>query len=91
MARPADLSQPRLAAGCRLRRDGEEDTLLAPETAFRLTETGKKILEYCDGQRTFLQIVDELAKQFNLSDPARIRDDAGKFLEGLQQKRVVDY
>jgi coenzyme PQQ biosynthesis protein PqqD len=91
MARPADLSLPRLAAGCRWGGTGEEGTILFPEGAIKVQGTGKTILEYCDGQSTFLQIVDELAKHYNASDPAQIRDDVGKFLEALQQKRIIDY
>jgi hypothetical protein len=29
--------------------------------------------------------------QYTASDPAKIRDDIGEFLEQLQQKRIVDY
>jgi hypothetical protein len=32
-----------------------------------------------------------LQGQYAASDPAKIRDDIGKFLEQLQQKRIVDY
>ena len=48
-------------------------------------------LERCDGQRTFFEIIGELQGQYAASDPAKIRDDIGKFLEQLQQKRIVDY
>lgn len=91
MTRPADSSQPRLAAGCRWSQSGEETMLLFPEGAMRVQGTGRKILEHCDGQRTFREIVDELQKHYTASDPARIRDDVAKFLEALQQKRIVDY
>jgi hypothetical protein len=32
-----------------------------------------------------------LQAQFGDADPAKIRDDIGKFLEQLRQKRIVDY
>ncbi len=53
--------------------------------------TGLRILELCDGQRTYAQVVAELQFQHNGSDPSRIREDAGLFLEQLRAKRVVDY
>ena len=91
MSRPADASQPRLAAGCRWSNNGEEKIILLPEGAIRVQGTGAKILEHCDGQRTFAQIVAELQKHYTASDPTKIRDDVAKFLETLQQKRIVDY
>lgn len=91
MARPMDSSQPRLAAGCRWTRNGEEKIILFPEGAIRVQGTGSRILEHCDGQRSFREIVEELQKHYTASDPGRIRDDVAKFLETLQQKRIVDY
>jgi hypothetical protein len=49
------------------------------------------VLERCDGLRTFGNIISELQTQYGESDPAKIRDDIGKFLEQLRQKRIVDY
>jgi len=90
MAPPADTSQPRLATGCRW--GGEEDRLiLSPEGAIKLQGTGRQVLEWCDGQRTFGEIITELQKQFDTADPAKIRDDISQFLEQLQRKRIVDY
>jgi pyrroloquinoline quinone biosynthesis protein D len=86
-----ESSQPRLAAGCRWSGEGENRTLLFPEGALRLQDTGRAILERCNGQRTFQQIVEELQTQYRVSDPAKIREDVSTFLERLQQKRVVDF
>ncbi len=91
MARPQDSSQPRLAAGCRWRGDAEKRTLLFPEGALRLEGTGYAILERCDGQRTFQEIVKELQAVYNGADPEKVRNDVASFLERLQQKRVVDF
>jgi pyrroloquinoline quinone biosynthesis protein D len=91
VARPTDSSQPRLAAGCRWSNNGDEKVILFPEGAIRVQGTGSKILEHCDGRQTFRDIVEELQKHYTASDPARIRDDVAKFLEALQQKRIVDY
>lgn len=91
MALPSDASQPRLAAGCRWGGSEEDRVILFPEGAIKLQGTGQQVLEDCDGQRTFGEIIAELQKQFNNADPAKIRDDIGKFLEQLQLKRIVDY
>jgi pyrroloquinoline quinone biosynthesis protein D len=90
--RPEDNSLPRLAAGCRWGEptDGER-MLLFPEGAIRVQGTGRDILEHCDGQRTFAQIIQELQSLYALADLGRIRKEAGDFLEQLQQKRIVDF
>jgi len=91
MAELEDSSQPRLAAGCRWSGEGADRTLVFPEGALRLQETARAILERCDGQRTFRQIVEELTSAYNASDPAKIRHDAKTFLRRLQEKRLVDF
>ena len=92
MAAPSDTSQPRLAAGCRWGGRSEEDrVILFPEGKINLQGTGRQVLERCDGQRTFGEIIAELQKQFGEADPAKIRSDISQFLEQLQRKRIVDY
>jgi len=94
MPPPEDSSQPRLAAGCRWgaeNKTGEERVVLFPEGAIKLQGTGRQILERCDGQRTFAQIIAELQAQFSVADPAKIRADISQFLEQLRHKRIVDY
>jgi coenzyme PQQ biosynthesis protein PqqD len=95
MAVPTDTSQPRLATGCRwgATTAGNEDerVVLFPEGAIKLQGTGRQVLERCDGQHTFGEIIAELQKQFGTSDPEKIRSDIGIFLEQLQRKRIVDY
>ncbi|HKF02508.1 MAG TPA: pyrroloquinoline quinone biosynthesis peptide chaperone PqqD [Candidatus Sulfotelmatobacter sp.] len=96
MAPPTDASQPRLAAGCRwgqsTKAGGEETrVILFPEGAIKLQGTGKLVLEHCDGQRTFAEIITELQKEFGKTDPEKIRADISLFLEQLQKKRIVDY
>jgi pyrroloquinoline quinone biosynthesis protein D len=91
VALPSDASQPRLAAGCRWGGSEEERVILFPEGAIKVQGTGRLVLERCDGQRRFAEIVAELQEQFGKADPAMIRDDSGKFLEQLQRKRIVDY
>jgi pyrroloquinoline quinone biosynthesis protein D len=91
MAPPADTSQPRLAVGCRWGGSGENRIILFPEGKINLQGTGLQVLERCDGQRTFAEIIAELQKQFNAADPEKIRSDISVFLEQLQRKRIVDY
>jgi pyrroloquinoline quinone biosynthesis protein D len=91
MAAPTDASQPRLAAGCRWGGTEEDRVILFPEGAIKLQGTGRQILERCDGQRTFGEIISGLQKEFGMTDPEKIRTDIGTFLEQLQRKRIVDY
>lgn len=96
MAPPEDSSQPRLATGCRWGAENKtgaerERVILYPEGALRLRDTGLQILERCNGQRTFAEIITELQAQFSIADPAKIRADIGQFLEQLRHKRIVDY
>ena len=84
-------SQPRLAAGCRLRElDGEPSTVLLPEGILRLKGTGPEILRRCDGRRTFAEIVAEMQAQYGSADPRQIERDVEGFLNRLQQRRVID-
>lgn len=91
MAAPEDSSQPRLAAGCRWGGTEDARVILFPEGAIKLQGTGRQVLEHCDGQRTFGQIIAELQAQFGDADPAKIRTDISQFLEQLRHKRIVDY
>lgn len=91
MAPPADSAQPRLAPGCRWGGTEENRVILFPEGAIKLQGTGRQVLERCDGQRTFGEIIAGLQKEFGKTDPAKIRGDIGTFLEQLQKKRIVDY
>ena len=91
MAPPLDSSQPKLAAGCRWGGTEENRVILFPEGAIKLQGTGRQVLERCDGQRTFGEIISELQAQFADADPGKIRGDISLFLEQLQRKRIVDY
>jgi pyrroloquinoline quinone biosynthesis protein D len=95
MPPPEDISQPRLAAGCRWGTEqktvADERVILFPEGAIKLQGTGRQVLERCDGQRTFGEIISELQAQFADADPAKIRADISQFLEQLKHKRIVDY
>jgi pyrroloquinoline quinone biosynthesis protein D len=91
MAVPEDFAKPRLATGCRWGGTEENRVILFPEGAIKLQGTGRQVLERCDGQRTFGEIIAELQTQFGDADPVKIRSDISQFLEQLQKKRIVDY
>jgi pyrroloquinoline quinone biosynthesis protein D len=91
MAAPLDTSRPRLAAGCRWGGTETDRMILFPEGAIKLQSTGRQVLERCDGERTFGEILAELQKEFGKTDPEKIRSDIAIFLEQLQKKRIVDY
>jgi len=91
MAPPEDSSQPHLAAGCRWGGSEEDRVILFPEGAIKLQGTGRQVLEHCDGECTFGQIIAELQAQFGDADPVKIRADISQFLEQLRHKRIVDY
>lgn len=95
MAAPEDSSQPRLASGCRWAAEPaagvDERMILFPEGAIKLQGTGRQVLERCDGQRNFAQIIAELQAQFSVTEPTKIRADISLFLEQLKNKRIVDY
>jgi len=83
-------NKPTLATGCRWGGSKEEPVLLFPEGAIKVKGTGLAILGLCDGQRTFSEIIVELQGQYSGADLQRIREDAEKFLEQLQEKRILD-
>jgi coenzyme PQQ biosynthesis protein PqqD len=91
MSLPVDTSQPKLAPGCRWGGTEEDRMVLFPEGAIKVAGTGRRILEACDGERTFLNIVEELQANYSASDPVKIREDVANFLASLRDKRIIDY
>jgi pyrroloquinoline quinone biosynthesis protein D len=90
VASPLDSSKPKLAAGCRWGGAESARVVLFPEGAIRVQGTGQRILELCDGERTFAEVVAQLQQEYSQADAAAIRADASCFLEQLRDKRVVD-
>jgi pyrroloquinoline quinone biosynthesis protein D len=91
VAPPEDSARPRLAAGCRWGGTEQDRVILFPEGAIKLQGTGRQVLERCNGERTFGEIIEELQKQFADAAPGKIRSDISQFLEQLRHKRIVDY
>jgi pyrroloquinoline quinone biosynthesis protein D len=63
--------------------------LLIPEGVLRLSGPGPRILQRCDGARTFADIVRELGAEFAESDAARVEAETSAFLERLVARRIV--
>jgi pyrroloquinoline quinone biosynthesis protein D len=86
-----ETSKPSLAVGSKWGGTEEDPIVLYPEGAMKVHGTSLAILALCDGERTFNDIIEELKRQYFGADPARIREDATKFLETMHDKRIVDY
>jgi pyrroloquinoline quinone biosynthesis protein D len=91
MTIPIEGIRPRLAAGCRLAMNGNNTVMLFPEGALRLEGPSHQILERCDGQRTFEEIIVALRHLYVDSDATQIREDVAGFLEQMKDQRIVDY
>ena len=81
-------NRPHLARQVRLEWDPvrERHVLLAPEGLLVLNQTGATILGLCDGERTVVEIVEELRGQYNRVAGDEVRD----FLARLVAKRWVE-
>ena len=81
-------NRPRLARQVRVQWDPvrERQVLLAPEGVLVLNHTGATILGLCDGERTLVEIVEELRGRYNRVPGDEVRD----FLARLVAKRWVE-
>ncbi len=64
----------------------EQQVLLAPEGVLVLNQTGATILGLCDGERTVVEIVEELRGQYKHVANGEVQD----FLTRLAAKRWVE-
>ena len=82
------MNRPHLARQVRLEWDPvrQRHVLLAPEGVLLLNHTGATILGLCDGERTVVEIVEELRGQYNRVADDEVRD----FLARLVAKRWVE-
>ena len=81
-------NRPHLARQARLEWDAvrQRHVLLAPEGVLLLNHTGATILGLCDGERTVVEIMEELRGQYNRVVDDEVRD----FLARLVAKRWVE-
>ena len=81
-------NRPHLARRVRLEWDPvrERHVLLEPEGVLVLNQTGATILGLCDGERTVVEIVEELRGRYD-----RVAgDEVQNFLSRLVAKRLVE-
>ncbi len=81
-------NRPYLARHIRLEWDPtrEQHVLLAPEGVIALNQTGATILGLCDGERTVVEIEEELRGRYNRVADDEVRD----FLSRLAARRLVE-
>jgi pyrroloquinoline quinone biosynthesis protein D len=84
--------RPRLVAKARMQVDKVtcELVLLYPEGLLLLNTTGAAIIQLCDGKHTFLEILMELAAQYNVT-PEVLRSDVGEYLARLHKRALMDF
>lgn len=84
----ASTNRPRLSRQTRLDWDNvrEQHVLLAPEGVIVLNQTGANILELCDGERTFGEIVAKLHAKYSSVSEEEVRG----FLDQLVARRLVE-
>jgi len=80
-------SQPRLWRLARIGFDRvrRRPVLLYPEGAMFLNDSGKAILELCDGSRTLREITETLGQRYQ----ADVAADVTEYLEGLARRDIV--
>ena len=82
---------PSLAQGCRLSlSEGQPASILIPEGMLKLSASGQKIVELCDGVRSIEEIIASLQEGYDPSAHAQIAKDTIRFLERLHERRAVN-
>ena len=84
----SSTNRPHLARQVRMEWDParKQQVLMAPEGVLVLNQTGATILSLCDGERTVVEIVEELRGKYNRVDGDEVRN----FLARLVAKRLVE-
>ena len=84
-------SKPRLAAGCRLGKQNDQQVLLMPERTLRLNGPSLQIVERCDGNHTVQEIVTDLQKLYSKAEPQKVEKDILGYLALLHEERAMDF
>jgi pyrroloquinoline quinone biosynthesis protein D len=89
---PVLSSHPRLAPGCRLSdNDQQQHVLLMPERALRLNGPSLEIVQRCDGSHTVQEIIAELQKIYSKAEPKKVETDILGYLALLHDQRALDF
>jgi pyrroloquinoline quinone biosynthesis protein D len=89
--RPDPKSRPRLAAGCRLGQNNNQQVLLMPERALRLNGPSLEIVQRCDGTLTIEQIIAELQQIYSKAEPKKVETDILGYLQLLHDQRALNF
>ena len=85
-------SRPRLRGGCRFSESpGQEEVLLIPEGLIKVAGPGRTVLDLCDGERTFAQILDALCSVYPAAPREQIERDTAAYLEKLRERGALQY
>ena len=88
---PDSKSRPRLAAGCRLGQNNNQQVLLMPERALRLNGPSLEIVQRCDGTLTVEQIIAELQQIYSKAEPKKVETDILGYLQLLHDQRALNF
>lgn len=83
--------RPKLQAFVRLQFDKTRErwVIQAPERVLVLDETGKEIIELCNGERSIEEIVDQLASAYDAPSDV-IEHDVNAVVQVLRDKGILD-
>ena len=85
-------SRPRLRSGCRFSEAaGQDNVLLIPEGLIKLAGPGRKILELCNGEHTFSQILTALQSVYPGAPIEQIERETTSYLERLRERGAVEF
>lgn len=95
MAERGEISgdwMPVLLRHVRMQRDRVSDAfvLLYPEGALELDESGRAVIECCDGTRSLSEIVGELATHFDANEDI-VAADVRDFLTALAARKLIEW
>jgi hypothetical protein len=65
--------------------------LMLPEGALKLNPTALRIVSYCDGLRTFAEILALLRADFGSVEEHRMEQETAALLEQLHQRGAIRY
>jgi len=87
---PAE-ARPRISARARLETDKltGKPVLLYPEGVLMLNPTGHAIVSLCTGEKTFEQIVADLAARYQISSE-RISPEIAEYLNRLRERNLLE-